>query len=680
MLIMKNINMSYREPIFEGAEFTANFGEITLIRGESGVGKSTLLEIISNQKKKQWGEYSISGVDVDQLDKGKQDSLFQNEIIYLKQNEKLFLDYTVGDNLSIFACKHGIKTDSKIIKEILNEVNITEDKSKLKLSRLSSGERQRVQLAIALICNYDILLCDEITNALDEENKIIIMQILKRLAYFYGKMIIIVSHDEIFIEESDVIYTVENRKINKIKNSKDIKENTDLALNLTGFDTPKEFFNHYLKIKFKRYIGNYIGYFCLITIIVLLTILGFQSGTQYTGQLNALQNSVDKNQFYLMNLGADSSVVDSYFLPYNPPVSKEVIIMLQENELVKDLKPHLFFNVLDETGQKNQVDFIINNGEEKTMSFNNQYLADHIFPYYSLNSIKSKCEQFIDSGDGLVITKGIADLFGIEELTKDTTIKMTVYVPTTMSPQIGSKGTYSGGQVTVSGVEIFYTEKEIEVPIIGILNKEHVVLSSCIGYLNNDFMNDLLIDSQGQAVLSENQSLWESSTYTVFLNRKDFDTVYDQVYEFDNQHTLYSVQDSSAKAMSKWTDMEKNIHYYTGVLFLCSIVLILLYSLFVYKKDKANLRILKEHLLNKKEIFKLMKKEFMYLTIVLVVLNVVLTNVEMLICFNNGIFIRGTYMTKQIVYNNIIAVIYAILLMILSQSITLRHIGNDSYD
>lgn len=680
MLSIKNINMSYRKPIFEGAEFTANFGEVTLIRGESGVGKSTLLEIMNGQKKKQWGEYFINGIDVDQLTNEEKNDLFQNKMMYLRQNEKLFLDYTVEDNLSIFACRKGIKTDSKRIKEVLNEVNLDEDKSKLKLSRLSSGERQRVQLGIALICNYNILLCDEITNALDEENKIIMMKILKRLAHHYGKMIIIVSHDEIFIEESDVIYTIENKKINKIKSSKYNKENTDVALNLTESDTPKEFFNQYLKIKFKANIGNYIGYFCLITIIVLLTILGFQSGTQYTSQLKALQNSVDKNQFYLINLGADSSIVNHYFSPHTLPVSDDVKRELQEDELIKDIKPYLFFNIKNETTTKQENFIISDKNGERELSINHERLSDYVFPYYSIDSIKTKCEQFIDGKEGLVLPSGIANLFGIEELTEDTTIKMSVYVPTVSYPSIGGRQTKNGGHVTVETIGILYTKKEIVIPVIGILNMEHVTLSSCMGYLNYDYMAELLVESQEQATLEDDQSFWESNTYAVFFNKKNFDLIYDKVYAIDQNHTMFSVQDNTAQLMSKWTDMEKNIHYYTSVLFLCSIVLILLYSLFAYKKDKANLHILKEHLLNKKEIFKLMKTELMYLAIVLVVLNVVLTNVEMLICFNNGIFIRGTNMIRQIIYNNIIAVGYAIILMILSQSITLRHVRKDSYD
>ncbi|WP_412096767.1 ATP-binding cassette domain-containing protein [Beduini sp.] len=672
--------MSYREPIFEGAEFTADFGEVTLIRGESGVGKSTLLEIISNQKRKQWGEYSISGIDVDQLDKGKQDSLFQNEIIYLKQNEKLFLDYTVEDNLSIFACRHGIKTNSKIIKEILSEVNLAEDISKLKLSRLSSGERQRIQLAIALICNYNILLCDEITNALDEENKIIIMKILKRLAHFYGKMIIIVSHDENFIEESDVVYTVENRKINKIKSSKNIKKNIDLAQNLTGSDTPKKFFNHYLKIKFKRYIGNYIGYFCLITIIVLLTIFGFQSGTQYTGQLKALQNSVDKNQFYLMNLGADSSIVNHYFSPYTLPVSDDVRRELQEDERIKDIKPYLFFNIKDETTTKYENFIISEKSGERELSIDHERLSDYVFPYYSIDSIKTKCEQFIDGKEGLVLPSGIAKLFGIEELTEDITIKMSVYVPTVSYPSIGGKQTISGGYVTVEMIDILYTKKEIVIPVIGILNMEHVTLSSCMGYLNYDYMAELLAESQEQITLGDDQSLWKSNTYAVFFNKKNFDLIYDKVYTIDQNHTMFSVQDNTAQLMSRWTDMEQNVQYYTVILFLCSIVLIVLYSLFAYKKDKPNLIILNKQLLTKNQCFKMFRKELTFLGLLSIIINVILINVEMFICFRWGIFIQGIFMWNQIIYNNVVAVIYTIILVILSQIITLRHVRKDSYD
>lgn len=120
MLVLNKITMGYQRQIFKEACFSAEFGEVTLIKGESGIGKSTLLEIISGQKEKCWQEYKINHLNIDELPDDQKEDLFKNKILYLRQNAQLFFDYTVEDNMKIFASAQGIEIKEVDIEKSLS--------------------------------------------------------------------------------------------------------------------------------------------------------------------------------------------------------------------------------------------------------------------------------------------------------------------------------------------------------------------------------------------------------------------------------------------------------------------------------------------------------------------------------------------------------------------------------
>lgn len=551
----------------------------------------------------------------------------------------------------------------------------------MKLSQLSSGERQRVQLAIALLCDYQIILCDEITNALDEENKIQVVELLKMLAKTYKKMIIVVSHDDMFMSISDVVYTIQDEKIYQIKASTSQIGDRETKLDLKKKVQLDLFCKTYLNIKLKRYMSQYLGYFCLLGIVMVLTLLGFQIGTQYTSQLNALQDSVIKDQYYVMNVGADASLVGTSFADFNPPIENEMIQILNDKEHIQKAEPLLFFKMRIPTIEVENVSFhIIKEANEKTLELDTRRLNDNIFSYYDLKSMESKCEQFISGEDGIILTKSIADLLGIQTLEKGMYLRWIVNIPTTMKPILGSTSTKTGERVTTENAEVTYTKKEIEVPIIGILSYEHTSLSECFGYLHYDFMDTLIKEVQSTIILEEEQALWEPNTYTVFLKREDFDSVYDDVYAMNSQYALHAIQDSTANNMARWIAMEKDVRMYTTILFACSLVLMSLYSVFIYRKDKHNLTLLSKQLLNKKEMINLFKKECIFLGSVLLIIHLILVNIEMFIGFKIGTFIPGVRMWQQVLTNNVLTVIYTFVLLMLSHVVSMRHIKTNTYD
>ena len=195
---LKNINKKYgSRELFQNLDFSIKKGEMVAITGASGSGKSTLLNIMGLIDKPDSGEVLICG-NKNPYDKEKiKLNLFRNNIGYLFQNYALVDNYTVSKNLDI-ALEYVKVTDKdkkKLKEEALDKVGLL-DKLNNKVFELSGGEQQRVALARLMLKKNDIILADEPTGSLDENNKNIILKLLKQLNN-EGKTIVVVTHDKV---------------------------------------------------------------------------------------------------------------------------------------------------------------------------------------------------------------------------------------------------------------------------------------------------------------------------------------------------------------------------------------------------------------------------------------------------------------------------------------------------
>ena len=192
---LKNINKSYSNKyLFKNLDFSIKKGEIVAITGPSGVGKSTLLNIIGLIDKPDSGEVVICS-NKNPFDKEKVKlKLFRDNIGYLFQNYALVDNYTVSKNLDIALEYVKNKNKKRLKEEALEKVGLL-DKLNNKIFELSGGEQQRVALARLMLKEKDIILADEPTGSLDEDNRDIILKLLKQLND-EGKTIVLVTHDK----------------------------------------------------------------------------------------------------------------------------------------------------------------------------------------------------------------------------------------------------------------------------------------------------------------------------------------------------------------------------------------------------------------------------------------------------------------------------------------------------
>ena len=206
MIEIKNLNKSFKEnQVFINFNCQIKDGFMTAIIGKSGTGKSTLLNMIGLLDLDYQGEILYDNINIKNLKENKQTEFIRNNINYLFQNYALIDNETVEQNLLLTLAYEKISKKEKLnkINTVLTKVGLDNFNDK-KIYTLSGGEQQRIALARTIIKKGNIILADEPTGNLDEENKNQVLNILKELKKL-GKTIIIVTHDLSIANECDEI-------------------------------------------------------------------------------------------------------------------------------------------------------------------------------------------------------------------------------------------------------------------------------------------------------------------------------------------------------------------------------------------------------------------------------------------------------------------------------------------
>lgn len=197
MIIGRNVTKKFGElVIFENLNFEVKNGEFVCFSGESGVGKTTLLNIIGLLEPIESGELIINGKTY-KSSKEKRE-YYRNEVGFLFQNFALIENKTVRQNLEIVKRSH---LNAMSVEEAVHRVGL-DNKIDNKIYTLSGGEQQRIALARLILKQCNIILADEPTGSLDEKNADAVMRLLKSLNN-EGKTVIVVTHDEKIKKQAD---------------------------------------------------------------------------------------------------------------------------------------------------------------------------------------------------------------------------------------------------------------------------------------------------------------------------------------------------------------------------------------------------------------------------------------------------------------------------------------------
>ncbi len=213
--------IAYKEDVLNNMNIEFDKGELTVIVGESGNGKSTLVNLIRHDYDIQEGrgEILIGNKDVKSLSI----ETLRNQIVFADQSFHLF-NKTLEDNLRFFksdATKEELEEACKVADvkmELSKEVGIDG-------ANASGGEGQRIAIARAILSDSPILILDEPTSKLDRLQSIKIVKNLKKLSK--DKTVIVITHDPDAIAMSDRCVVINNRRIEADGPTRQIKENND---------------------------------------------------------------------------------------------------------------------------------------------------------------------------------------------------------------------------------------------------------------------------------------------------------------------------------------------------------------------------------------------------------------------------------------------------------------------
>lgn len=214
-LVVDQVHYQYpkaKKETLRGVDAVFPAGKTSSIVGQSGAGKSTLLYLISGLDVCTSGRILLNGKELLARDL---DSYRRNIVATISQSYLLFPTRTVLENVLYplqLAKTEKQAAVAEATKHLLS-VGIEKELHNRLPSKLSGGEQQRVAIARCLAAQSQIIAADEPTGNLDEENSNEVMRILSDLAHNQGKTVIIVTHDRILAEQTDLQYRLENGKL-----------------------------------------------------------------------------------------------------------------------------------------------------------------------------------------------------------------------------------------------------------------------------------------------------------------------------------------------------------------------------------------------------------------------------------------------------------------------------------
>ncbi len=192
--------------VFSDLNLNFDAGKVYALIGNSGCGKTTLLNMVAKLEPYDQGSIQYKGKD---LRKIKPTNYFRNELGYLFQNFGLIDNKTVSENLDLGLIGHKLDKQKKreTKEEVLDRVGLSYIQLDQKVYELSGGEAQRVALAKIILKDPPLILADELTAALDPETSQEIMDLLLTLKN-KERLIIIATHNPTIWKQADQVVSL----------------------------------------------------------------------------------------------------------------------------------------------------------------------------------------------------------------------------------------------------------------------------------------------------------------------------------------------------------------------------------------------------------------------------------------------------------------------------------------
>ena len=193
--------------------FEIEKGELVIILGASGAGKSTVLNILGGMDTNDEGQVLIDGVDIAKLNTHQRTNYRRDDVGFVFQFYNLVPNLTAKENVELAS---EIVSDALDPEAVLKEVGLGNRLDNFP-AQLSGGEQQRVAIARAVAKNPKILLCDEPTGALDYQTGKQVLGILQDMSRQKGATVIIVTHNAALAPIADRVIRMHDAKVKSVE-------------------------------------------------------------------------------------------------------------------------------------------------------------------------------------------------------------------------------------------------------------------------------------------------------------------------------------------------------------------------------------------------------------------------------------------------------------------------------
>lgn len=197
----------------DGVTFNVEKGEICIIAGQSGAGKTTVLNMLGGLDSCDDGKIRVAGELINEYDSKKLVNYRRYDVGFVFQFYNLIPNLTALENVELAT---QIVDKALSPSKVLERVGLSERENNFP-SQLSGGEQQRVSIARALAKNPKLLLCDEPTGALDYQTGKQILSLLQTTAKETGMTVIIVTHNAALTPMANRIITLKSGRVENIK-------------------------------------------------------------------------------------------------------------------------------------------------------------------------------------------------------------------------------------------------------------------------------------------------------------------------------------------------------------------------------------------------------------------------------------------------------------------------------
>ena len=217
LLKFSDVQLAYqngpiRTEVIKGISFSIKSNERVAIVGKSGSGKTSLLMLMAGLEKPSAGKIDFHSISLNELNEDQLTDFRKQHIGIVFQSFYLIPSYTALENVSLALEINFEKKAKEQAEALLVELGL-QDRLHHFPSQLSGGEQQRVAIARAMIKKPPLILADEPTGNLDEENSLLISNLLLKVSLQYQQSLCLVTHDLDLAKKCDRIIQIENGKL-----------------------------------------------------------------------------------------------------------------------------------------------------------------------------------------------------------------------------------------------------------------------------------------------------------------------------------------------------------------------------------------------------------------------------------------------------------------------------------